>query len=168
MQPDALTLFLTVMNYIFTVIFFLEMVLKQFGFGLKVYFSDNMNVFDCLIVVSSIVELVTGGGGFLSVLRTFRLFKLTRHLPGLQRQMAVIIASLGDVANFCLILLLFIFIYAIMGMYIFGAKFDFDGTGSDRSNFDNLFNSLVTVFQLLTIEDWPGVMYNGIRAVGKV
>jgi len=170
-QPDGMTVFQEVMNYIFTAIFFFEMIFKMFGLGPKLYVADQMNVFDMVIVFSSLVELAVGGGGFLSVLRTFRLmriFKLVRFLPGLQRQMAVIYASLGDVANFCLILLLFIFIYAIMGMYIFGAKFDFeDGEGNARSNFDNLFMSLVTVFQLLTIEDWPGVMYNGVRAVGK-
>jgi len=170
-QPDGLTQFGIVANYIFTAIFFFEMIFKMFGLGLKLYVDDQMNVFDMVIVFSSLVEVAVGGGGFLSVLRTFRLmriFKLVRFLPGLQRQMAVIYASLGDVANFCLILLLFIFIYAIMGMYIFGAKFDFnDGEGNARSNFDNLFMSLVTVFQLLTIEDWPGVMYNGVRAVGK-
>ena len=49
------------------------------------------------------------------------------------------------------------FIYSILGMFLFGAKLE------GRSNFDNLYRSFVTVFQMLTIEDWPGVMYDAVN-----
>ena len=48
-----------------------------------------------------------------STFRLMRIFKLMRFLPSLQRQMVVIVASLGEVSNFCLILFLFMFIEAV-------------------------------------------------------
>ena len=137
------------------------MCLKLFGLGVNKYCEDSMNLFDAVIVVSSIVEIAMGGGGALSVLRTFRLmriFKLVRFMPGLRRQMIVILGSLVEVSNFCLILLLFMFIYSILGMFLFGAKLQ------GRSHFNNLYRSFVTVFQMLTIEDWPGVMFDAVSA----
>ena len=148
-------------NIFFAIIFAIEMILKLMGLGLFIYVQDRMNVFDAFIVVASTVELVSGGGGALSVLRTFRLmriFKLVRFMPGLRRQMIVILGSLAEVSNFCLILLLFMFIYSILGMFLFGAKLE------GRSHFNNLYRSFVTVFQMLTIEDWPGVMFDAVSA----
>ena len=52
-------------------------------------------------------------------------------------------------------------------MYLFGNKFTFDGETS-QSNFDNLYNAFITVFQLLTVEDWPGVMFDGVAATSFV
>jgi len=142
-----------------------EMLVKLLGVGFQEYIKDTMNLFDAFIVTASIVELVMGGGGVLSVLRTFRLmriFKIVRFLPGLQRQMIVIIASVGQMGNFCLILLLYMFIYGILGMYLFGAQLE------GRSNFNNLYRSMITVFQMLTIEDWPGVMFDAVSATSFV
>merc|ERR1719313_2034654 len=130
-----------------------------------------MNAFDGVLVLNSLVELAMGGGGgFLTVLRALRLMrllKLFRFLPGLQLQMKVLISCLAEVANFCIILALFMFIYAVLGMYLFGAKFRWEGEeGDHRCHFDNMYRAMVTVFQMLTIEDWPGVMYDGVRAAG--
>jgi len=160
-QPSWLTTTQVYLNYIFTGVFLLEMILKLLGLGFQEYTRDTMNCFDAIIVFASLCELAMGGGGVLSVLRTFRLmriFKIVRFLPGLQRQMVVIIASVGQMGNFCLILLLYMFIYGILGMYLFGAKLE------GRSNFNNLFRSMITVFQMLTIEDWPGVQFDAVEA----
>ena len=64
--------------------------------------------------------------------------------------------SLG---NFSLIVLLVIFIYALLGMQIFGGKFAFgeDGIDHPRTNFDTLLDAIMTVFQILTGEDWNKV-----------
>ena len=86
--------------------------------------------------------------------------------------MAVLTSTLPDLPNFALLLSLFMFMYAILGMYLFGAKFSFPIDDScvedciyedDRSNFNNLYWAFLTVFQLLTVEDFPGVMYSAVR-----
>ncbi len=49
--------FMKMLNLIFTIIFTVEMGLKILGLGLAGYFRDNMNKFDCLIVIISLIEL---------------------------------------------------------------------------------------------------------------
>ena len=155
-------------NFVCSVIFMAELVIKHIAHGFRGYWTEPMNAFDGVLVLNSVVELIGigGGGGFLTVLRALRLMrllKLFRFLPGLQKQMKVLAACVSEMANFCIILLLFMFIYAILGMYLFGNKFTFDDETS-QSNFDNLYRSFITVFQLLTTEDWPQVMSDGVKA----
>lgn len=180
-QPQGLTDFLEVSNYVFCGIFALEMVLKQFALGLE-YFNDNFNCFDCLIVFISFLEIALGGGGLsvLRMLRLVRVFKLVKFLPELQRQIAIMGETLGSVLSFLVLLSLFIFIFAILGMFIFGNKMTFTMNDEDtpwsnstttykvtaRKNFDTLLWALVTIFQTLTLEDWNAGMYDGVRAVG--
>jgi len=169
-QPDAMTEALAWINGTFSSIFIAEFLLKLIGLGPREYVQDPMNVFDAVLALNSVVEFAMGGGGALTVLRALRLariVKLLRFMPQLQLQMKVLVESLGAAANFCLLLGLFMFIYAILGMYLFGAKFD-DDDDDARSNFNNFYRSFITVFQLLTIEDWPGVMYNAVAATSYV
>jgi len=67
--------------------------------------------------------------------------------------------------SFFALMLLFVFVYAILGMNLFGAQWNFDGE-TPRKNFDSFFWAMATVFQVLTIEDWNQVMYHGIRGAG--
>uniref|UniRef100_UPI000B4C3E2E voltage-dependent L-type calcium channel subunit alpha-1F n=1 Tax=Lonchura striata TaxID=40157 RepID=UPI000B4C3E2E len=65
-----------------------------------------------------------------------------------------------------LLLFLFIIIFALLGMQLFGGRFSFDETQTKRSTFDTFPQALLTVFQILTGEDWNAVMYDGIMAYG--
>merc|ERR1712166_1440993 len=110
-----------------------------------------------------------GGASSLSFLRMFRLvrlFRLVRFLPGLQFQLLVMLQTLGSVFSFLLLLALFIFIYGVLGMFLFGNNLTFEGQ-TDRKNFDTLFWALVTIFQILTLEDWNAAMYAGVRFGGS-
>ena len=74
---------------------------------------------------------------------------------------------MANLGNFTFIVFLVIFIYALLGMDLFGNKFHFDD-GRPRHNFDTLIWSILSVFQILTGEDWNAVMYDGIRATSSV
>ena len=98
------------------------------------YCEDRFNVFDAVIVVVSIVELILtppaflGGangdaGGALSALRTFRLFrvfKLAKNWTSLRLLLATILRTLIHVGNFVLLLILFMYIFALIGMQVGG------------------------------------------------
>ena len=75
--------------------------------------------------------------------------------------------TLAELGNFSIIVCLLVLIYSLMGMQIFGGRFVFEDGEIPRSNFDSLLWSAVTVFQVLTGEDWPVVMHDGMRSVGK-
>uniref|UniRef100_A0A8D1P2Q7 Voltage-dependent T-type calcium channel subunit alpha n=1 Tax=Sus scrofa TaxID=9823 RepID=A0A8D1P2Q7_PIG len=170
-QPEELTNILEICNVVFTSMFALEMLLKLAAFGLFDYLRNPYNIFDSVIVIISIWEIVGQADGGLSVLRTFRLLrvlKLVRFMPALRRQLVVLMKTMDNVATFCMLLMLFIFIFSILGMHIFGCKFslrtDTGDTVPDRKNFDSLLWAIVTVFQILTQEDWNVVLYNGMAS----
>lgn len=109
-------------NLVFSGVFFVEMLLKLTSYGFVGYVSNGFDVFDGIIVVLSVVEIIegmiegnqSGGGGALSVLRTFRLLrilKLVRFLPNLRRQLVVMLKTMDNVAVFFGLLVLFIFIF---------------------------------------------------------
>ncbi|KAG7209645.1 hypothetical protein KM043_011292 [Ampulex compressa] len=176
-QPEKLTVVVEISNIVFSVVFAVEMLLKIIAEGPFGYISNGFNVFDGVVVVLSVVELCQafveerGGSSGLSVLRTFRLLrilKLVRFLPNLRRQLFVMLRTMDNVAVFFSLLVLFIFIFSILGMNLFGCKFCETMKGSsdvecDRKNFDSLLWAIVTVFQILTQEDWNVVLFNGMQ-----
>uniref|UniRef100_A0A8C9YJE9 Voltage-dependent T-type calcium channel subunit alpha n=1 Tax=Sander lucioperca TaxID=283035 RepID=A0A8C9YJE9_SANLU len=170
-QPEELTNVLEICNIVFTSMFTLEMVLKLTAFGFFEYLRNPYNIFDGIIVIISVCEIIGQADGGLSVLRTFRLLrviKLVRFMPALRRQLVVLMKTMDNVATFCMLLMLFIFIFSILGMHIFGCKFSLKteagDTVPDRKNFDSLLWAIVTVFQILTQEDWNMVLYNGMAS----
>ncbi|XP_030381070.1 voltage-dependent T-type calcium channel subunit alpha-1G [Scaptodrosophila lebanonensis] len=176
-QPEELTAIVETSNIVFSGIFAVEMLLKVVAEGPFRYIANGFNVFDGIIVILSAIEICqqflgngTGGGGSgLSVLRTFRLLrilKLVRFMPNLRRQLFVMLRTMDNVAVFFSLLVLFIFIFSILGMNLFGCKFCEKINGEmicDRKNFDSLLWALVTVFQILTQEDWNVVLFNGME-----
>ncbi|XP_011298535.1 voltage-dependent T-type calcium channel subunit alpha-1H isoform X1 [Fopius arisanus] len=176
-QPEQLTLIVEISNTVFSAVFAVEMLLKVVAEGPFGYISNGFNVFDGIVVILSVVELCQsltaerGGSSGLSVLRTFRLLrilKLVRFMPNLRRQLFVMLRTMDNVAVFFSLLVLFIFIFSILGMNLFGCKFRETMKGSsdvecDRKNFDSLLWAIVTVFQILTQEDWNVVLFNGMQ-----
>uniref|UniRef100_A0A8C1LPR1 Calcium voltage-gated channel subunit alpha1 Ia n=1 Tax=Cyprinus carpio TaxID=7962 RepID=A0A8C1LPR1_CYPCA len=174
-QPDELTNVLEICNIVFTSMFTLEMILKLTAFGFFEYLRNPYNIFDGIIVIISVCEIIGQSDGGLSVLRTFRLLrviKLVRFMPALRRQLVVLMKTMDNVATFCMLLMLFIFIFSILGMHIFGCKFSLKteagDTVPDRKNFDSLLWAIVTVFQILTQEDWNMVLYNGMASTSPL
>lgn len=170
MSPDTAE-FLDEANIVFTVIFAAEMVLKMFGLGLAGYVIDPFNAFDGVIVIISIVELFQDGDSGLSALRIVRIFrviKLVRYLKSLQMIVRVVTASLPSFGWIALLLLLFCFIYAVLGMQLFGGVLapdpDDPQGGVPRSNFDSLYWAFLTVFQVLAGEGWNLVMYDVVAS----
>ncbi|XP_017887476.1 voltage-dependent T-type calcium channel subunit alpha-1G isoform X3 [Ceratina calcarata] len=178
-QPEILTIVVEISNIVFSAVFAVEMLLKIIAEGPFGYISNGFNVFDGVVVMLSVVEICQslveeergGGSSGLSVLRTFRLLrilKLVRFLPNLRRQLFVMLRTMDNVAVFFSLLVLFIFIFSILGMNLFGCKFCETMKGSsdvecDRKNFDSLLWAIVTVFQILTQEDWNVVLFNGMQ-----
>jgi len=166
------------MNVAFTFIFLGEFLAKLIGYGPKEYFCGSsifFNWLDFVIVISSMMEVFGGGGGgvgVLKLLRLARMAKLLRYAPEIQKQIFVMVDTCKSVGNFLVLLMLFLFIYAIMGMQLFGGKFSFvleDGTTEHyRKNFDDFLWANITVFQVLTGCDWTVPMRAAIRAYSFV
>ncbi|CAF0840530.1 unnamed protein product [Rotaria sordida] len=125
-QSEKMTRILTVGNYVFTSIFATESILKIIALTPAKFFKNGWNVFDLIIVTVSVVELGLAGVKGLSVLRSFRLlrvFKLAKSWQTLNRLISIIGKSIGALGNLTLVLGIIIFIFAVMGMQLFGQKY---------------------------------------------
>ncbi|XP_071054916.1 muscle calcium channel subunit alpha-1 [Onthophagus taurus] len=176
-QPNWLDEFQEYTNMFFIALFTLEMLLKMYSLGFQGYFVSLFNRFDCFVVIGSITETVLTrtqimpplGVSVLRCVRLLRVFKVTKYWRSLSNLVASLLNSIQSIASLLLLLFLFIVIFALLGMQVFGGKFNFDKTSpKPRSNFDSFWQSLLTVFQILTGEDWNQVMYDGIQAFGGV
>ncbi|XP_037295286.1 muscle calcium channel subunit alpha-1 isoform X2 [Manduca sexta] len=176
-QPHWLDHFQEYGNAFFVALFTLEMLVKMYSLGLQGYFVSLFNRFDCFVVVGSISEMVLTktevmpplGISVLRCVRLLRVFKVTKYWRSLSNLVASLLNSIQSIASLLLLLFLFIMIFALLGMQVFGGKFNYDPVEEkDRHNFDCFWQALLTVFQILTGEDWNAVMYEGIKAYGGV
>lgn len=146
-------------NKAFTFIFVADVVLKITAYGIK-FFGDMMNLFDTAVVAVSLVELFIGEGGSnlsalrsIRILRAFRVLRITRLIRSLSYMrviMGVVNSVISEFMYVFFLLWLFIFIYTLLGMQIFGGTFVSQNISGVRQNYDTFFNALFTIFQVLT------------------
>ncbi|XP_048260627.1 voltage-dependent calcium channel type A subunit alpha-1 isoform X17 [Bombus terrestris] len=171
-QPQWLTDFLYFAEFVFLALFMLEMFIKVYALGPRTYFDSSFNRFDCVVISGSIFEViwseVKSGSFGLSVLRALRLlriFKVTKYWKSLRNLVISLLSSMRSIISLLFLLFLFILIFALLGMQLFGGQFNFD-YGTPPTNFNTFPIALLTVFQILTGEDWNEVMYQGIESQG--
>ncbi|XP_078790161.1 voltage-dependent R-type calcium channel subunit alpha-1E isoform X6 [Oryzias latipes] len=173
-QPDWLTIFLYYAEFVFLGLFLAEMFLKMYGLGFRLYFHSSFNCFDCGVIVGSIFEVVWGffrpgmsfGISVLRALRLLRIFKITKYWASLRNLVVSLMSSMKSIISLLFLLFLFTVVFALLGMQLFGGRFIFEDY--TPTNFDTFPAAIMTVFQILTGEDWNEVMYNGIRSQGGV
>jgi len=184
-KKDTLTLF----NDIFTTIFAVEMMLKMIAMGWPNYFKEGWNVFDCIIVVSSLYTFgveVTGkingtieegeegqnALGDASALRALRVFRVLRavkavkHFEATQNIIAVFESAAEEYVLFMFLLSLSMFIVTLTGMNLFGAKYDECDAQYNEGTFNSLMSSFALVFRVLTIDDWNAIAFGGTVCMG--
>lgn len=154
-QPRWLTEVQDTANKALLALFTAEMLLKMYSLGLQAYFVSLFNRFDCFIVCGGILETILVetkvmsplGISVLRCVRLLRIFKITRYWNSLSNLVASLLNSVRSIASLLLLLFLFIIIFSLLGMQLFGGKFNFDEMQTRRSTFDNFPQSLLTVFQ---------------------
>ena len=158
-------------NYMFTVIFIAEAIIKVIALK-GAYFRDNWNRFDFLIAIISFVGIILDQldvvdiGGKATIIRTFRvvrLFKIVKRAKVLKLITDTLIVTLPHLMNVGGLLLLILYIYAILGMQLF-AKIKLQDLGlTQRWNFQNFFNAFLMLIRISTGEEWELVMMASVR-----
>ncbi|NWZ90113.1 SCN5A protein, partial [Nesospiza acunhae] len=163
-------------NLVFTGIFTAEMILKIIALDPYYYFQQPWNIFDSVIVTLSLIELSfprhkskkeRRKGGTLSVLRSFRLlrvFKLAKSWPTLNTLIKIICNSLGALSNLTLVLGIIIFIFAVVGVQLFGRSYALNcdkisKDGKPRWHMMDFFHSFLVIFRILCGE-WIETMWD--------
>uniref|UniRef100_A0A8C7TI40 Voltage-dependent L-type calcium channel subunit alpha n=1 Tax=Oncorhynchus mykiss TaxID=8022 RepID=A0A8C7TI40_ONCMY len=173
-QSQQLTEWQDTANKVLLSLFAIEMFMKMYALGLQQYFMSLFNRFDCFVVSTGILELVLVGMDVMTVMgisvlrciRLLRLLKVTKYWTSLSNLVVSLLNSTPSIACLLLLLFLFIVIFSLLGMQVFGGKFNFPNAPKPRSTFDSFPQALISVFQILTGEDWNSVMYDGIMAHG--
>ncbi|XP_017850717.1 sodium channel protein para isoform X46 [Drosophila busckii] len=159
-------------NYFFTATFAIEATMKLMAMSPKYYFQEGWNIFDFIIVALSLLELGLEGVQGLSVLRSFRLlrvFKLAKSWPTLNLLISIMGRTVGALGNLTFVLCIIIFIFAVMGMQLFGKNYTdhkdrFPDGDLPRWNFTDFMHSFMIVFRVLCgewIESMWDCMYVG-------
>jgi hypothetical protein len=153
-------------NFFFAVVFTLELILKLTAFGNR-FFKDGWNRFDAFIVLGTGVGLLLSKYTKIDlststlVIRAFRIgrmLKLFRRFKSLKIIFQTFLVSLPALANVGSLLLLLLYIYSILGMFLFaGVKQNYPL--DDNLNFKNIGYSMLTMIRVSTGENWHEIMH---------
>ncbi|XP_070596598.1 sodium channel protein type 8 subunit alpha isoform X9 [Erythrolamprus reginae] len=166
---------LSVGNLVFTGIFTAEMFLKLIAMDPYYYFQEGWNIFDGFIVSLSLLELMLADVEGLSVLRSFRLlrvFKLAKSWPTLNMLIKIIGNSVGALGNLTLVLAIIVFIFAVVGMQLFGKNYKecvckiTPDCELPRWHMNDFFHSFLIVFRVLCGE-WIETMWDCMEVAGQ-
>uniref|UniRef100_A0A674H493 Sodium channel protein n=1 Tax=Taeniopygia guttata TaxID=59729 RepID=A0A674H493_TAEGU len=166
---------LSVGNLVFTGIFTAEMFLKLIAMDPYYYFQEGWNIFDGFIVSLSLMELSLADVEGLSVLRSFRLlrvFKLAKSWPTLNMLIKIIGNSVGALGNLTLVLAIIVFIFAVVGMQLFGKSYKEcvckinPECELPRWHMHDFFHSFLIVFRVLCGE-WIETMWDCMEVAGQ-
>ncbi|KAG6939142.1 sodium voltage-gated channel alpha subunit 5 [Chelydra serpentina] len=162
-------------NLVFTGIFTAEMIFKIIALDPYYYFQQGWNIFDSIIVILSLMELGLSSMGNLSVLRSFRLlrvFKLAKSWPTLNTLIKIIGNSVGALGNLTLVLAIIVFIFAVVGMQLFGKDYllKVKKISTDNSlprwHMNDFFHSFLIIFRILCGE-WIETMWDCMEVAGQ-
>uniref|UniRef100_A0A3B1K584 Sodium channel protein n=1 Tax=Astyanax mexicanus TaxID=7994 RepID=A0A3B1K584_ASTMX len=174
-MTDEFNKMLSVGNLVFTGIFTAEMVLKIIALDPYYYFQQGWNIFDSFIVCLSLMELGLSNVEGLSVLRSFRLlrvFKLAKSWPTLNTLIKIIGNSVGALGNLTLVLAIIVFIFAVVGMQLFGKNYELcvckisKDCILPRWHMKDFFHSFLIVFRVLCGE-WIETMWDCMEVAGQ-
>lgn len=193
---------LEVLNFILTIIFVIETMVKILGLGLGRYMESKLRLMDCFVtflcIFSSIENLpflfgyqIPNELHFETKINAFRALRILRILgvmhayPILTDLIKKVLKAVRSTMAFAVIINLFIYTMALIGMTFFANRLVFDENGyvindinsqtfldakkrMPRSNFDNFLFSFASVFQIMTTEAWNSIQNDLWRSRGMV
>jgi voltage-gated sodium channel len=115
------------------------------------YFKDGWNCFDFAIVAVVFLPIDTEFVMVLRLVRVLRVLKLVRALPKLQILVSALLKSIPSMGYVSLLLLMLFYLFAVTATFLF--------SGNDPVHFENLQTAMLSLFRVVTLEDWTDVMY---------
>ncbi len=149
-------------------IFTIEIILRYIGKeSVKAYFSSGWNLFDIVIVsICYIPETWFINSAALSVfriMRVFRILRLVKTFPELKIIVNVLLKSLKSLFYTFMLLFIFMYMYAVMGVILFKGGPAANGTeigAQSPDPYGTITEAFFTLFRITTGEDWTDLRYN--------
>ncbi len=147
-------------NQIILGIFIIEALIKIVAVAPKFqrYFGNGWNLFDFTVIVLSLVPATGQFAMIARLARLLRVFRLITVIPELRLIVATLIKSIPSMGNIMLLIAVIFYMYAVAGYHFFHEH--------DPTHWRDLPISLLTLFRVLTLEDWTDVMYTAMELNG--
>ncbi len=145
------------LNYLIISIFVLEAVIKITAVApqWRKYFGDGWNVFDFTIVVLSLIPASGDLAMLARLARLLRVLRLISMIPELRLIVTTLIRSIPSMGNIMLLMSVIFYIYAVAGYHLFHVH--------DSQHWGSLGLAMLTLFRIVTLEDWTDVMYTAME-----
>ncbi len=144
-------------DHFITIYFLIEIIIKMAAEeNFKDFFKSGWNIFDFIIVVITLVPL--DNSTMAAVARLFRIFRVLRLItarPELKKIIDMLIGVIPSIVDIVVLMFIIFYIYAILGNFLF--------EDVKSGLWDNLLVAMLTLFRILTFEDWTDVMYEAME-----
>jgi len=143
-------------------IFTLEIFVKMAAHGRQPwrYFRDGWNVFDFIIVAVCFLPMDGQFAAVLRLVRILRVLRLVSGVPRLQLLVGALLKSVPSMGYVGLLLLILFYIYGVIGKFMFALH--------DPVHFGTLGDAMLSLFRVITLEDWTDLMYTQMFGAGYV
>lgn len=148
---------LILINNLILAVFVIEAILKITAVAprFKLYFGDGWNLFDFSVVVLSLIPATGEYAMIARLARLLRVARLISTIPELRLIVSTLVRSIPSMGHVILLMSIIFYIYAVAGYHIFHEH--------DPTHWNNLGLSLLTLFRVVTLEDWTDVMYKAME-----
>ena len=143
--------YLDYLNTFFLVIFTIELLVKVVAYGIKGYLQEPWNRMDGAVVAMSWVgryAQVKSGAELARVFRTVRVFLIFHKVEGLTTLFSTVLAVLPSAFYMIVLIVLLFFVYAILGMQLFGDEPTTHPNYNEDNNFSDFAHSMKVLFQI--------------------
>jgi voltage-gated sodium channel len=152
---DTVSEAITVADETFLGIFVVELVIRIAAFGRRPqdFFKDGWNVFDFVVIGAAFLPGLRDNVTLLRLVRLLRVVRLVSVMPDLRILVRAMVRSLPPIASLVVLTVLLIYIYGMVGWILFNE--------GDPENWGNIGTSMLSLFQILTLENWPAFLEAG-------
>ncbi len=145
-------------NKAFLAVFIVEAIIKMLAQYPRVqdYFKDGWNVFDFSIIVVSLIPATGQIATLARLARLLRVLRLISTLPELRLIVATLVRSIPSMGHVLMLMSIIFYVYGVAGYHLFHDV--------DPTHWRNLGISLLSLFRVVTLEDWTDIMYAAMAA----
>lgn len=149
--------FLYFLDYFITIYFLIEIIIKMAAEkNLKDFFKSGWNIFDFIIVVITLIPMDNSTMAAIArLMRIFRVLRLLNSRPQLKNIIDMLIGAIPSIVDIVILMFIIFYIYAIVGNFLF--------EDAKSGLWRDLLIAMLTLFRILTFEDWTDVMYEGME-----
>jgi voltage-gated sodium channel len=146
---------LTVLDGTFLGIFVVELAIRIAAYGRRPqdFFKQGWNVFDFVVIGLAFVPGLRQNVTLLRLARLLRVVRLVSVMPDLRILVRAMARSIPPITSLVMLTVLLMYIYGMVGWILFHEE--------DPEQWGNIGQSLLTLFQILTLENWPQYLERG-------